>query len=122
MEALFKKHFVVLCALGILVLSIMPGDNAPDVDIPYFDKIAHLGIYTVLSGLLYGFCVRHFKISKSKMMIAAFLSASAYGVLMEILQHLFFESRSFEFYDIISNIMGSLLGILFVNIFFNSKK
>ena len=122
MEALFKKYIVLLCATGILILSIMPSSKVPSVGFEHFDKIAHIGMYTVLSALIFGYALRSFETSSAKMMLVCFLLASGYGLLMEILQHCFFDSRSFEFYDIISNIIGSLIGVIFVNNFFNSKK
>ena len=122
MEALFKKYTVLLCATGILILSIIPSSDVPYVGFDHFDKIAHLGMYTVLSALIYGYALRSYVTSSFRMMIVCFSLASGYGLLIEILQHCFFESRSFEFYDIISNIIGSLIGVIFVNNFFNSKK
>ncbi len=122
MEALFNKYFVLLCALAVLVLSIMPSNDLPEVEFHFFDKIAHIGMYTVLSSLIYGYAVRKYTTPSFKLAVICFLLASGYGLLMEILQHCFFESRSFEFYDIISNIIGSLIGVVFVNKFFNLKK
>lgn len=122
MKALFNKYVLILCALGVLLASIIPSSNVPSVGFEHFDKFVHIGMYTVLSALLYGYTISTYKISSLRGMIVCFLLASAYGLLMEILQHYFFESRSFEFYDIISNIIGSFIGVIFVNNFFNSKK
>ena len=122
MKALFNKYVLILCAISVLVASTMPSSNVPSVGFDHFDKIAHVVMYTVLSALICGYAIRVYETSSLKRAIVCFLLASAYGLLMEILQHCFFESRSFEFYDIISNIIGSLIGVIFVNNFFNSKK
>ena len=122
MEALFSKRTVILCALGVLILSTLPVDKGPGIEIENLYKFDRLIMYAVLSAMLYGYFVNSKKQSKLRNWLAAFLLASAYGVLMEILQYYFLETRSFEVYDIISNIIGSFIGIFMMIIFFNSKK
>lgn len=122
MKALFNQYIAWLCGLGILGLSIIPSASIPEIDVSYLDKIVHFAMYAILAGIWFGYLVREDKSSPKKLMVTVFLLASGYGLLMEILQLIFFESRSFEIYDIISNIIGSLTGVIFVNNFFNSKK
>ena len=97
----------------ILALSIMPTSSLPKFDwsnLIGFDKLAHLGVYSILSFLiLYGAN----SIQGSKMYIKAIVVSSAYGVLMEILQFSFYTGRYFEILDIIANIIGSFLGAVF---------
>jgi len=121
-KALFNKHTAWGCGLIILILSTIPTDVVPDVEISYFDKLAHFGMYATLAAIWYGYDFLKAGFSTTKKMITIFLLASGYGLLMEMLQLLFFEGRSFEFYDIISNIIGSLIGVIIANNFFNSKK
>lgn len=122
MEALFTKRTVLLSVVAILILSTLPGDSSPNIEIEHLDKIVHFTMYAVFSAILNGYYVKTNELGFLKNGIATFLLASAYGILMEILQYYFLESRSFEVYDIISNIIGSFIGIFITIIFINSKK
>jgi len=121
-KALFNQYTAWGCGLVILVLSGFPGESVPNVMIDHLDKVIHFGMYATLSAIWYGYEFLKTGFSTTKKMITIFLLASGYGLLMEMLQLLFFEGRSFEFYDIISNIIGSLIGVIIANNFFNSKK
>lgn len=79
-------------------------------------------MYMAFSAILNGYFVNSNKLSFLRNSVTTFLLASCYGFLMEILQYYFLESRSFEVYDIISNIIGSFIGIFLTIIFINSKK
>ncbi|SRX53016.1 hypothetical protein AEQU1_00814 [Aequorivita sp. CIP111184] len=49
----------------------------------------------------------------TKLMLILLLSLLFYGIVIEILQGLFTDSRSADIFDIAANFTGSLLGILF---------
>jgi len=99
----------------------MPSSDVPSIDIEHLDKVVHIGMYAVFSILIFGYAIKERKTDRLKWMVVCFLLASGYGLLMEILQHYYFKSRSFEFYDIISNIIGSLIGVIFANNFLTQK-
>jgi len=44
--------------------------------------------------------------------LVGFASCVMIGLVLEICQRIFFESRSFEIMDIIANIMGAIVGLL----------
>ncbi|GJM33681.1 MAG: hypothetical protein DHS20C18_26820 [Saprospiraceae bacterium] len=50
--------------------------------------------------------------------LMAFVICSAYGILMEIVQYSFFPGRYFELNDIIANIIGALLSVLLLKLFY----
>ena len=78
------------------------------------DKIAHLGVYLILTiFIIWTLAELNSKAKLKKGIIAA----STYGLVMEILQLLFYTGRNFEFLDIIANIIGSFLGAIFFNLF-----
>ena len=78
------------------------------------DKVGHLVFYGILTFLIaYGFYkVKNQFINKKTLFIALIIS-SVYGICMEIMQYSFFPNRYFEILDIIANISGSIVGILF---------
>ena len=50
-----------------------------------------------------------------------FLACTIYGILMEGMQYAFFPGRYFEVLDIIANIIGAIIGLIFFQKFFMSK-
>ncbi|MBK8347598.1 MAG: VanZ family protein [Saprospiraceae bacterium] len=79
-----------------------------------FDKLAHLVFYTMFS-FLWCMALRKKEINFSNVL---FFSIS-FGILMEICQLYLFNGRSFELYDIIANILGSIIGLILFKKFIN---
>jgi len=50
-KALFNKYTAWGCGLVILTLSSIPTEVVPDLEIRYFDKLAHFGMYATLSAI-----------------------------------------------------------------------
>lgn len=101
----------------ITLLSLLPTSSLKkfEVDILSFDKLAHIFIYAVLSFLLaWGLkkSLKHKNLS-FKILAFIFIIISTYGVLMEILQKSISTGRHFEVYDIIANIIGAFVGLLY---------
>lgn len=113
------KYFLPAAAwiVTITLLSLISTKNLTkfSVEIIGIDKLIHIFIYLILSFLLaWGLkkTVKYKKLSL-KMLAAVFLFTSLYGLSMEIAQKLMTTGRNFEYYDIIANIIGSLIGVLF---------
>lgn len=83
-------------------------------DLTGIDKIAHLIFYLIFS-FLWSMNFRKRNVEKKYVLIFSI----SFGVLMEILQLYLFNGRSFEFYDIIANILGSIIGVILFKKFFN---
>ncbi len=110
-------------ALFILFLSANPGINLPESfwDLLAIDKLAHAFVYGVLSCLLlYSFFLNDQK-NIQKMKMISIIISSIYGILMEIMQYLFFPNRYFEFLDILANIIGAIIGVSIYRYFFKLK-
>lgn len=103
---------VVGWALLVLVGSTArvkdPGIEVPGIGL---DKLVHLAIYFVLTLLLYR-ALRANSRSIRRALGYSFLLAATYGVAMEGLQWAFFPERSFENWDIVANISGSIAALL----------
>ena len=76
---------------------------------PHGDKVAHFGMYFILQ---YLFCLSIHGSRFRQKLLLTFLVTATYGIIMEVIQHVFLESRFFEIPDIIANITGALSGIL----------
>ena len=78
------------------------------------DKLAHLIFYGVFSFL---WCMSLRKRNVEKKYVLFF--SIFFGVSMEIFQLYLFNGRSFELYDILANIIGSIIGVILFQKFIN---
>ncbi len=106
----------VIWFLFIFILLAMPTNDVPKFHFLkwlYADKLVHIFIFTIFSFLL----IRSFEIQDRLVFFSQYsvwisLSVSiAYGITMEFLQGWIFISRTFDWYDILTNILGSISGI-----------
>lgn len=107
----------ILWALFILFLCGIPGDQVPEpgfLDLFLFDKLVHASLFLVLAFLLsVGFKRQpSYPLLQAHSKKAVFLISTLYGILLELLQYLFFFDRSFEQGDILANTAGALLGVI----------
>lgn len=108
-----KNIFSIFIALIILYLSLAGSDTfdgAPFLNIPHFDKIAHLGMY-------FGFKTVIMLENKNKLIniLSVFYVALIpffYGILMELLQLFFTNTRSGSVFDAVFNTIGILFAII----------
>lgn len=91
-------------------LSVMPGAQLPKLNLFSVDKLAHAGVYGVLTWLLLLGMRRaqpnaHLRPAQ---VVGALLFATGYGVLMEFVQYAFITGRFYEIDDMIANAVGSV--------------
>ena len=97
-------------AFFILVLSLSHIDTSDPLEeffIPHSDKLVHIFLYTVFSFILL------LENKKSKGIFIRLPFALFYGILMELFQHYLTTHRSMEIYDILANLSGIIIGMLF---------
>jgi len=83
-------------------------------DIPHVDKVAHF-IFYLTASFLGVFFLREkgeWGIKLSRALLLMFLGTVVYGILIEVLQHIFTTSREADIFDALANSFGSLLGVL----------
>lgn len=97
--------------LLILVLCLTPGDQLPEVEIINFDKAVHAGMFGVLTWLyakgFFAQTERQFLASHA--LISAFLVATFFGGLIEILQAHLDINRSGDWLDFLFDFLGAAL-------------
>ena len=112
MKHLLHPRFIFSIALiytvGIVFLSLKSIPTAV-LSFKNQDKINHLLAYSVLfiAWRLYSDTKKY---SKKHLPLLIALSTAVFGVLMECAQSLFTLNRVFDFYDILANITGVILG------------
>lgn len=85
----------------------MPTNDLNLNDIGNTDKLIHVLLFGVLTFLILNI-LKYKKVIKS--IIMAVFMASSYGFLIECLQGELNTGRYFDYFDIIANISGSLIG------------
>ena len=107
-----KKIILTVYYIAISYLLLKPGGDsiAPFV---YFDKVVHLSFFAVLGILL----SLNFKINRKIIIII-----TCYAVTTEILQHIMRLGRSFDFFDIVADTAGLLIGITLFYFIKNQRK
>jgi VanZ family protein len=115
MVYLFLKQYYKSIIIGLLILWLsLTGSKLPVpgrmLDIPYFDKLGHFGMYSFFSAvLLLDSC--HWR-GGMKFRYLILIIPVFFGALMEILQMTLTVSRKAEELDFLANICGVTAGVL----------
>lgn len=96
---------LALYTLLIIVLSLIPGPDLPDVHLS--DKASHLLAYAGLSALLVA-AINLRRVS-AQSLVLALLMANVLGIGLELIQPI--SGRSRDVYDMLANFAGSLIGL-----------
>ncbi len=109
-----KNKFSLAIALVIMYLSLASSetfDSVPFLNIPYLDKIIHFLMYFGL--MLVILYENKNSVNRTRQLLITATIPFLYGILMEILQFAFTDTRSGSIIDIISNSAGILVAALF---------
>ena len=113
---MFFRHnlFGILWAILILILSIMPGRDLPEVNIVQIDKLVHMSFYLILTVLLVrGFFKQYtFPFLKNHAINVVVLIGVLYGIIIEIIQGAFTADRHFDLWDAFANSIGVMIGVI----------
>lgn len=97
----------------IFFLCFLPGNNLPKedwLDKVYFDKIVHATLYFILFYLI----IRIPKKQTTTTLFTASFICITQGILIEFMQgSSLIQNRSFDVYDIVANILGVVISIIF---------
>ena len=111
-----KKKFLYIPLVSywilIFILTSIPGNVMPKI-FEFSDKIKHFGAYSVLAFLL-NFALytqNRYPVVKKYSYFFTFLITLFYGLFDEVHQ-IFIPGRFFDWYDLLADAIGSLIGIL----------
>ncbi|HUP12706.1 MAG TPA: VanZ family protein [Niastella sp.] len=109
---LFRSKWLALgWFLLVTVLFFLPGSAFPHdnwLSRVYFDKWVHAGIFAVLLFLWRS----AFPLQVSNYHFLLLAGAFCYGLLVEVIQGQWVTNRSFDYYDLIADMTGAILGLL----------
>lgn len=97
--------FIIMCILFFLPGSALPQENWADAI--YFDKWVHVGLFAVLIFLWRS----SFKWNLQYYNVLLLGAALLYGLFVEVVQLYWIPNRSFDLYDILSDMTGSFVGL-----------
>ena len=106
--------FAIIWTLLITVASLVNFNNVPKVAIPGNDKLVHFLFYLFFV-VFWSFALhKNFYFKKYSFIIIVF--AIVYGIIIEVLQGVLTSTRQADFYDVLANTAGAIVGsvILFV--------
>lgn len=98
-----KKLWASLWIILVTFLSLYPFKSS-GIGVQGMDKLIHLFLYAVMFILLFNW--------RPKEKFWNFFFCGTYGLAMELGQHYFIPGRYFEFWDLIANISGSIIGFI----------
>jgi len=111
-------------ALTILILSSIPSKELPDFSfwkLFSFDKFVHVAMYGILSFQVMKACVRQYANwwLRYNAVRVSLVFGTIYGGLIELFQENVLIDRHGDWMDLISNIVGTILGIFLYRYIFN---
>ena len=95
----------------ISILFFLPGSTLPKenwFDKIYIDKWVHVGLFAVLIFLWRS----SFNWDINSYNLLLLIAAALYGFLVEVVQLYWIPNRSFDMYDVLSDVSGSIVGLL----------
>ena len=106
-----SRTLAIVWILLISLLCFLPGSAFPKqgwLEEISFDKYVHFGLFAILV-FLWRF---EFPVIKTYHFIILG-AATVYGFGIEVIQHYFISNRSFDLYDVVADIAGSMAGLWF---------
>lgn len=99
----------IFWTLGILLACLIPGNEVPQVSIPFADKWVHFIIFAGFS-FLWLSTFKHANTSKGMLI---FILSIILGYAVELLQDSgITRGRSYDVYDVVADGIGGVLGVL----------
>ncbi|KAA0210864.1 MAG: VanZ family protein [Ignavibacteriaceae bacterium] len=113
---------VITFCVFIFVLSSIPGNDFPDIELSFTDKIVHILLYGILCYLFFYSLNNQNKsvILKRFSLEFAFLFSVLYGIADEFHQTIT-PGRSFELEDMLADAIGSMMVYLFLKVYRNKS-
>ena len=118
--------FSIFWSVSIFFLCLMSTEDLPSIDylqLLSFDKLVHAILFGLLSLSLLVTFRRQNKVNyiRKKAILIAVLFSLIYGLILEIVQYSLVEDRTGEVYDIVANMLGCALGIVFFRLIYGKQ-
>lgn len=105
--------------MTLAFLMLLPQDSFPESELLSYDKLAHIGVYAILS-LLLSLSIYQKERKTRTIQTISLTICIVYSSILEILQN-FVPGRMFDWYDFLANYTGGLVGVIIFSIFIRQK-
>lgn len=107
----------------VAYLCLVSSHSLPSVNVFKFDKIGHFTFHFGITVIWFLFWKTTYKNENKFAVLKAFLFSFFFGVLIEICQGLFTETRKSDMHDVFANTTGALIAVVVIYFFnkINSK-
>jgi VanZ family protein len=107
----------------VAYLCLASAESLPSVNVFKFDKIGHLTFHFGITVIWFLFWKSTFKNENKFALVKAFLFSFFFGVVIEICQGLFTETRKSDIHDVYANTVGAFIAVVVIYLFnkINSK-
>lgn len=111
----------LLWTVCVTIACLISGTEVPNVDIGVenVDKIVHFTFYAVFSILWFVYLKTTF-VNPKWLYLKVFIFAVSFGIIIEICQSVFTDSRQADVVDAIANTLGSFFGLAMLK-FYNNR-
>ncbi len=112
---LIRYWKTIIIASVIFYGSLTSSNNLNKVhflQIHYMDKIIHFLLYFMLSVSFQSSLIRNFHFKKYELVTITLIIVISYGLILEVFQYYYTNTRSAEFLDALANTIGCITGIL----------
>ena len=103
--------------LLITAALLTPITGAPKIEIPFADKMVHLiinaGLFVLWASYVFS---GKTKTTKTYTLPLLFVCTLLYGILIEVIQGSFIPTRGADFFDVVANVCGLILGFFAVKL------
>ena len=119
-----SKQLLVVCILYsvfITILFLLPTKEIPKLFNTFIpiDKLVHVSIFLVLTFLWLLYVNSILNDTKPIVLLFILIASLFYGILIEVIQELCVSSRGAEILDVIADLLGASLGLLFFRYYKN---
>lgn len=104
------KYIAVTFQLLVTVMMLIPTSGSSYINLPHSDKIFHIAIY----GILFVVWAMSCKVDRNRryLLWTIVVLLTLYGIIIELIQGEWIESRTSDIWDVIANSVGILLGMV----------
>ena len=105
----------IIYSVFITIIFLIPTNEMPELSnflIP-IDKIIHVFIFLALTFLWLSYINSLLNNTKPIVLFFILVVCLLYGILIEVIQEFYVSSREAEFFDVIADLLGVSLGLLF---------
>ncbi|QRM89086.1 teicoplanin resistance protein VanZ [Lacinutrix sp. WUR7] len=117
---MLKKYvlFVTLCyTIALTIVSLINVSGLPEINYSNTDKIFHFIAYSALTWFWFQVFYSKFKWSFNKGLLVSAIVSVIFGILIEVMQSMFTNTRVADNNDILANTLGVSLTIILLLLF-----